>query len=95
MSQDQPFIWKSSLGGAESLGIFKVGNSVSQVDGESQIWHHPAGSGSVALQGESSEKVLWPLPCPDARHFIFSQYATGALQVPCWRWSSEEVGLTR
>ena len=40
MSQDQPFIWKSSwggrahkLGGEESLGIYKVG----QVDGVSDI----------------------------------------------------------
>ena len=54
---------------------------------ESQIWHLSAGS--VALLGEGSEKGQWRLPTflsgrklsasshLDARHFGFSQYATG------------------
>ena len=41
--------WALNLGGAESVGISKAGQTVlGQVDG-SQIWHPPAGS--VALWG--------------------------------------------
>ena len=60
MSQDQPFIWKSSFGGAinwvgvESLGISKVVQTVLALLMESQIWHLPVGS--VVLCGEGLEK---------------------------------------
>ena len=49
MSQDQPFILKSSLGGAcklggmESLGISRVEQTVLARLMESQLWHPPAG----------------------------------------------------
>ena len=65
MSRDQLFIlekqleWVCKLGGAESLRISKVGQTVFSRLMESQIWHQPASS--VAVQGESSEKGQWPL----------------------------------
>ena len=59
MSQDQPFIWKSGLGGPESLGISKAGQTLLPKLMESQIWHQLAGS--VALCGEGLEKGQWPL----------------------------------
>ena len=57
---------------------------------ESQIWHLPAGSMALSLEG--SDKGQWPLPtflsgrklspCSyfDARYFSSSLYATGAFQ---------------
>ena len=59
MSQDQPFMWKRSLGGIESLGISMVGQTVSARLMESQIWHQPASS--MALPRVGSEKQQWPL----------------------------------
>ena len=51
MSQDQPFIhmekqlvWSHKLGGAEALGISKMGQTVLARLMESQILHHPTGS---------------------------------------------------
>ena len=43
--------WPHKLGGAESLGISKVGQTVLARLMESQIWHQ-----LVALLGEGSEK---------------------------------------
>ena len=51
--------WAHKLGGAESLEISKVSQTVLAKLMESQIWHQPAGS--VALLGEGSEKGQWPL----------------------------------
>ena len=95
MSQDQPFIWKSCLGGpivwwGRISRISKVGLTVLARLMESQIWHLPASS--VALWREGSENRQWPLPtslsgrklspssCLDARHFRFSLCAPGAFQ---------------
>ena len=51
--------WGCNLGGAESLGISKVGQTVLAKLMESQIWQQLAGS--VALWGEGLEKGQWPL----------------------------------
>ena len=79
MSQDQPFIWKSSLGGpvswVGSLGISKVGQTVLVSLMESQIWHQFAGS--VRREFRKGTKALASL---DANHFSFSQDATGTFQ---------------
>ena len=79
MSQDQSFIWESSfgwahkLGGAESLGISKVDQTVLARLMESQIWHQLTGSvGGGFRKGTMTSAHL------DARYFSFSQYATGA-----------------
>ena len=78
------------LGGTESQGVSRAGQTVLARLMESQIWHPPASS--VTLLGEGSEKGQWPLPAflsgrnlsfsshLDARHFSFSQYATGTFQ---------------
>ena len=75
------------LGGMEPQGISGVVKTVLASLIESQIWHLSAGS--MALLGEGSEKGQWRLPTflsgrklsasshLDARHFGFSQYATG------------------
>ena len=46
--------WACKLGGAESLGISKAGQTVLASLMESQAWHQPASC--VALGGEGSEK---------------------------------------
>ena len=51
--------WVHKLGGTESLGISRVGQTVLARLMESQVWHQPAGS--VVLWGDSSEKGQWPL----------------------------------
>ena len=48
--------WAQKLGGTESLGISKVGQTVLDRLMESQIWHQLAGS-----VGGVSEKGQWPL----------------------------------
>ena len=78
MSQDQPFIWKSTLGGpvswvGQSLGISKVGQSVSQVEGVSVMAPTCRICGGVRFgKGTIASAHL------DARHFSFSLYTTGA-----------------
>ena len=62
MSQNQPFIWKSSLGGTESLGISKAGQTVLDSLMESQIWHQPAGSVAVLWEDMKRDNGLCPLP---------------------------------
>ena len=81
MSQDQSFIWESSfgwahkLGGAESLGISRAGQTVLARLMDSQIWHQLAGSVGVGFRkGTMAPAHL------DARHFSFSLCATGAFQ---------------
>ena len=81
---------EKQLGGTESLGISKVGQTVLVRLMESQICHQLAVS--VALWGEGSEKGQWAFPaflswrklfprsCLDARHFIFSLDDTGIFQ---------------
>ena len=46
--------WAYKLGGVESQGISRVGQTVLARLMESQIWHQPAGS--MALQEDGSEK---------------------------------------
>ena len=99
MSQDQPFMWKRSLGGIESLGISRVGQTVLARLMESQI------ANSVALRGEGSEKGQWPAflsgrrlsPSShlDNRHFTFSLFAIGAFQLLPECWSSGGVNLIK
>ena len=81
MSQDHPFIWKSSLDGPVSLdeeespGISKVGQTVLARLMESQIWHQLSGSiGGGFRKGTMDSAHL------DARHFSLSLYTTGAFQ---------------
>ena len=75
MSQDQPFIWKSLLGRAESLRISKVGQTVLARLMESQIWHQLAG-----YVGEGFRKGTLAFAGPDASYFSSSLYATGVFQ---------------
>ena len=70
--------------------ISRVGQTVVARLMESQIWHLPAGSMALLLEG--SDKGQWPLPtflsgrklspCSyfDARYFSSSLYATGSFQ---------------
>ena len=81
MNQDQSFIWKSSLGGlvswvGQSLGISKAVQTVLVSLMESQIWHQ---LGSAV--GDKFRKGTMASAHLDAKHFSFSQYATGVLQV--------------
>ena len=87
MYMEKSLGWACKLGGTESQGISRAGQTVVARLMESQIWHQPASS--VALWGEGSEKGQWPLPaflserklspssCLDT---IVSFYATGAFQ---------------
>ena len=63
------------MGGAESLGISKSGQTVLARMMESQIWHQLANS-----VGEGLRKGTMASAHRDARHFSFSLYATGAFQ---------------
>ena len=92
--------WVHKLGGTESLGISKEGQTVSARLMESQIWHQP--TSSVAPWGEDSEKGQWPLPaflssssCLDASHFTSSLYATVPFKLLPWCWSSERISLSK
>ena len=78
------------LGGTESQGVSRAGQTVLARLMESQIWHPPASS--VTLLEEGSEKGQWPLPAflsgrnlsfsshLDARHFSSSLYDTVVFQ---------------
>ena len=63
------------MGGAQSLGVSKVGQTVLHRLMESQIWHQLMGSvrGGVR-KGTTASSHL------DARHLSFSLYATSAIQ---------------
>ena len=65
----------SILGGTESLGMSKAGQTVLARLMESQIW--PQLTGSVA--GGFSKRTMASAH-PDARYFIFVLYTTGATQ---------------
>ena len=67
--------WALNLGRVESMGISKVGQTVSARLMESQIWHQPAGS-----VGGGFRKWTMASAHLDARHFSVSLYATGAFQ---------------
>ena len=68
--------WARTLGGAESLGISNVGQSVSQVDGISDM----APACWLCSRGGRVRKGTMASAGPDARHFSPSLYATGAFQ---------------
>ena len=77
------------LGGAESLGISKEGQTVLARFMESQIWHQLAGSVRGGFRkGTIASGHL------DARHFGLSLSATGAFQAATpvleLRWSESE-----
>ena len=78
MSQDQPFIWKSSLGWHRFFGDLqgKV-NSVSQVDGISDM--APAFQLCGSVWGGFRKRTV-ASDHLDARHFSSSLYVTGAFQ---------------
>ena len=67
--------WPHKLGGPESLGIYKAGQTVLARSMESQIWHQLASSVEGGFRKGTMASVH-----PDARHFSFSHYATGAFQ---------------
>ena len=65
--------WAHKLGGVESLGISKAGQTVLPRLMRSQIWHQLAGSVAFIKGTRASA-------CLDARHFSFSLYTTGTFQ---------------
>ena len=67
--------WACKLGGAESLGISKAGQTVLARLMKSQIWCELPDS----LQGGFRKGTMASARL-DARHFRFSLYATGAFQ---------------
>ena len=75
MNDDQPFIWKSSLGGVESLGVSKSSQTVLDKfsDMAPACWPHGSVGGGLRKETVASAHL-------DTRHFSFSLYATGALQ---------------
>ena len=80
MSQDQPFIWKSSLGGPVSWVMGSLWGSprlVKQCYSHlgSQIRHHLADSVGGGFRKETMASAHL-----DARHFSFFLYTTGAFQ---------------
>ena len=72
---EKPLWWAHKLGGEESLGISKVGQTVLARLMESQIWHHLASS-----VGGGFRKGTMPSVRLDVRHFSFSLYTTCAFQ---------------
>ena len=67
--------WAHKLGGAESLGVSKVGQTVLARLMESQTWHRLACS-----VGRGFRKGTMASICLDARHFTFSLYTSGVFQ---------------
>ena len=67
--------WAFKLGGAESLGISNMGQTVLAKLMESQIWYQLASSLGVGFR-----KGTMASTHPDARHFSSSLYATVAFQ---------------
>ena len=76
--------WACKLGGEESLGISKVGQTVLARLMESQIWHQLASS-----VGGEYRKGTRASPCLDARQFSFSLYILVPFKLLPWCWSSE------
>ena len=66
------------MGGTESQGISRVGQTVLTRLMESQIWYPPAGS--VAVPPILSGRKLSPSSLLDARHFSSSLCTSGAFQ---------------
>ena len=75
--RDQPFVGEAAwvqpqLGGVESLGISKLGQTVLARLQKSHIWHQP--------EGGRAQKRNNGLCSPSARHFSPSLCTTGAFQ---------------
>ena len=71
--------WACKLGGVEPLWISKVGHTVLARLMASQIWYQLVGSVAWWLCGGFRKGAVTSAH-PDARHFSFSLYATGAFQ---------------
>ena len=91
LRQDKPFIprekqlgWACKLGGVESLGISKVGQTVLPRLMEFQIWYQLAGSMTLLEGGLRKETVA--SAGLDVRNFSFSLYSTGPFKLlpRCW-----------
>ena len=67
--------WAHKLGGAESLGISKAGQTVLAWLMESRIWYQLAGS----VRGGFRKKTM-ASACLDVKHLSFSLCATDAFQ---------------
>ena len=63
------------MGGTESLGIFKAGQTLLARLIESQIWHQLTNS-----VGQGFRKGTMASACLDARHFSFFLYAMDAFR---------------
>ena len=84
--------WTNKLGGKESLGISKAGQTVLARLMESQIWHQLAGfvcGGGGTGNGQCL--LLTPMPATSA----FPNMPLVPFKLPPWHWSSEEVSLSR
>ena len=75
IQMEKQFVWACNLGGVGSLGISKVGETVLTRLMESQIWDKLVGS----VEGGFTKGTMASAH-PDARHFSFSLYTTGAFQ---------------
>ena len=97
MRQDQPFIWKSSLGGPivawgrVSGDLQGRSNSDSQVDGVSNM--APACQLHGSVGGQGSEKGLLFSPIPDTSAFPCTPMVP--FKLPPGRWISEGVSRSR
>ena len=95
------------MGGTESQGTSRVRQTLLARLMESQIWHSPALS--VVLLEEVQQRdnglclpfclgerrKLSPSSCHNARHFSSFLYATDAIQLLPWCWSSERVSQSK
>ena len=67
--------WARKLGGVESLGIFKAGQTVLTRLMETKLWHQFTSSMGREFRKETMASVHL-----DSRYFSFSIYATDAFQ---------------
>ena len=82
-----------NLGGVESLGISKVGQTVLARLMDSQIWYQLAGF--VALQEEGPEKGQWPLSTLILDTSASPSTPMVPFKLPPHCRSSERVSLSR
>ena len=84
--------WAHKLGGTESQGISRAGQTVLDRLIETQMWHLPAGSVALCGAGGSEKgqcllptflwgrKLSFPSSSLEASHFCSSLYAIGVFQ---------------
>ena len=82
--------WAHKLGGTESLGIFKAGQTLLARLIESQIWHQLTNS-----VGQGFRKGTMATACLDARHYSSLCMPLVPFMLLPWCWSSEGVTLNR